>query len=71
MTHANALLGAIGSLRGRAPAAPTDTTCGIPSTSGRLRGGIGRAVLGFETACVRRGLRVPYGHTLFALAEAG
>lgn len=71
MTHANALLGAIGSFRGHAPAAPTDTTCGIPSASGRLRGGIGRTVLGFEAACLRRGLRVPYGHTLFALAEAG
>lgn len=71
MTHANAVLGAIGSLRGNTPAAPTDTKCGIPVASGRLRGAIGRTVLGLEAACLRRGLRLPYGHTLFALAETG
>ena len=65
------VLGAIGSLRGNTPAAPTDTKCGIPVASGRLRGAIGRTVLGLEAACLRRGLRLPYGHTLFALAETG
>ena len=59
MTHANAVLSAIGSLRGNTPAAPTDTKCGIPAASGpcgpRNRP---RALLGLEAACLRRGLRL-------------
>jgi len=70
LTHANALLGAWGSLRGRAPVAPTATSCGIPDRAGRLASAVGLRVLELEARYLRgprRSLR--YGHTLLALAN--
>jgi 2-polyprenyl-3-methyl-5-hydroxy-6-metoxy-1,4-benzoquinol methylase len=69
LTHANMLLSAWGAARGRSPKAPTATTCGIPSAAGRLANAIGSAVLGAEASYLRRrDRRLPYGHTLFAVA---
>lgn len=69
MTHANAVLSAWGSLRGRVPRAPTATTCGISATPGALVNHIGSALLGLEAIYFRRARRpLPYGHTLLAVA---
>lgn len=69
LTHANMLLSLVGSARGRAPEAPTDTTCGIPSPGGGLSARVGRAILRLEARYLARpGRRLPFGHTLFALA---
>jgi 2-polyprenyl-3-methyl-5-hydroxy-6-metoxy-1,4-benzoquinol methylase len=69
LTHANMLLSGWGALRGRSPKAPTATTCGIPSTAGSTVNAIGSAVLRAEAAYLRPpGRRLPYGHTLFAVA---
>jgi SAM-dependent methyltransferase len=69
MTHANAVLSAWGSLRGRVPRAPTATTCGISVTPGAVVNHVGSALLRLEASYVRHVRRpLPYGHTLFALA---
>ena len=49
--------------------APTATTCGIPGDPGRIANSVGSALLGAEAALLRgRARRLPYGHTLVALA---
>ena len=69
LTHANAVLSAWGSLRGRVPRAPTATTCGISATPGAFVNRVGSALLGLEARYLRNARRsLPYGHTLFALA---
>lgn len=68
LTHANVVLSAWGSLRRRAPRAPTATTCGIPDPSGALVSGVGSALLGIEARYLGAlGRRLPYGHTLLAV----
>lgn len=68
-TYANLVLSAWGAVRGKAPKAPSESTCGIPGPAGRISNAIGRAVLGQEARYLRRtGRRLPYGHTLFAVA---
>jgi SAM-dependent methyltransferase len=71
MTYANMLLSLVASLRGRAPAPPTSSSCGIPRPGGALAGAVGRASLALEARYLRSGgrrRRLPYGHTLIALA---
>ncbi len=69
MTHANMLPSVWGAARGKAPRAPNATRCGIPSRARSLPNAIGRALLSQEARYLHRpGRRLPYGHTLFALA---
>ena len=68
-TYANLLLSLWGAVRGKAPKAPSESTCGIPETARSTSNAIGRAVLGQEARYLRGPRRrLPYGHTLFALA---
>jgi SAM-dependent methyltransferase len=69
VTHANSVLSAWGAVRGRTPRAPTGTSCGIPSVPGKLANGVGWQLLRLEARYLGpRGRRLPYGHTLLALA---
>jgi SAM-dependent methyltransferase len=69
ITHANMLLSGWGAVRGRSPVAPTDTTCGIPGRASPIVNAVGSAVLGLEARYLRNPhRRLPYGHTLLALA---
>jgi len=66
LTHANALL----SLLEREPRPPTESTCGIPVPVGAARNAFGSALLSAEARWLRRpDRRLPFGHTLFALAR--
>jgi SAM-dependent methyltransferase len=65
VTYANAAL----SLAEPAPAAPTGERCGIPRRSSGARAAVGSALLRAESLLVGQGGRLPFGHTLFALAE--
>lgn len=68
-TYANVILSAWGAARGRVPHAPTTERDGIPrSTPNQTVERVGRSLLGAEARYLRRGNRLPYGHTLFALA---
>lgn len=69
MTYANAALSLLARARGRSPQAPTDASCGIPAPDGGAKSVVGRALLELESRVVARGGRLPFGHTLFALAE--
>ncbi len=66
-SYVNVLGSAAASLRGRRPTAPTGTTHGLPAPPRHRRGALTR-LLELEGALVGRGLRLPYGHTLVALA---
>ena len=68
MTYANLFFSLVAELRGRGPRAPTGTTCGIPSQPGAFASMLGRAALGLETAVVGVNGRIPWGHTLLAVA---
>jgi hypothetical protein len=69
VTYANSLLSGWGALRGRTPKAPTGTSCGIPPAPGRLANGVGSLLLGLEARYLGHGWRLPYGHTLLAVAR--
>jgi SAM-dependent methyltransferase len=70
VTYVNLLPSLWGALRGNAPTAPTDERAGIPASAGTLTGAVGRAVLSAEARYLRKpGRRLPYGHTLLALAH--
>jgi SAM-dependent methyltransferase len=69
LTYANTLLSLAAAARGRRPEAPTGESCGIPLVEEGARTAVGRTLLEVETRVVARGGRLPYGHTLFALAE--
>jgi SAM-dependent methyltransferase len=71
ITYANTLLSLWGAARGRVPHAPSETTDGIPQSlpSGFVTA-VGSALLGGEARWLARpSARLPYGHTLFALAR--
>jgi len=68
-TYANTAFSLAAAARGRRPHAPTESSCGVPEPEAGAKSAIGSRMLGFETALLRRGVRLPYGHTLFALAE--
>jgi SAM-dependent methyltransferase len=70
VTYANTALSFAAAARGRFPHAPTSETSGIPSPGGGVTAAVGSALLRLEAwflASPR--IRLPYGHTLFALAE--
>jgi len=69
LTYANAMLSLAAAARGRRPEAPTGGSCGIPPVEEGAKAAAGRALLELETRIVARGGSLPYGHTLFALAE--
>lgn len=65
LSYANAVGSLVATARGRVPRAPTSTHHGIPAPApGRLRA----ALLRLEGELIRRGVRLPTGHTLVALA---
>jgi SAM-dependent methyltransferase len=70
LTHANTLLSLLGSALGRVPHAPTEKRDGIPMHEpGRIVSVAGRTALTVEAWWLGQGRSLPYGHTLFALAE--
>jgi SAM-dependent methyltransferase len=69
VTYGNAAFSLAAAARGRRPQPPTETSCGIPEPETGAKASVGSRVLGLEAALLRRGVRLPYGHTLFALAE--
>ena len=69
LTYANSVLSLAAAARGHAPKAPTGESCGIPPVETGAKAAVGRALLELEARAVGRGARLPYGHTLFALAE--
>jgi SAM-dependent methyltransferase len=69
VTHVNALPSLWGAARGRSPAPPTTTSCGIPEQAGTAANVVGRGLLGLEARLLRHSrLSIPYGHTLLAIA---
>lgn len=69
VTYANTMLSLAAAARGRRPTAPTGSSCGIPRVETGAKAAVGRALLEAEARAVGAGARLPYGHTLFALAE--
>lgn len=69
LTYANTFPSLAASARGLTPRPPTDSTCGIPAVETGAKAVVGRGLLELEALLVGRGGRLPYGHTLFALAE--
>jgi SAM-dependent methyltransferase len=69
MTYGNAAFSVAAAARGRRPHAPTETSCGVPEPETGAKAAVGRRLLELEAGLLRRGVRLPYGHTLFALAE--
>jgi hypothetical protein len=69
LTYANAVLSLAAAARGQRPEAPTGSSCGIPRLEAGAKAAVGRALLEAEARVVGLGPRLPYGHTLFALAE--
>ncbi len=67
-TYANLAFSALAEARGRRPHAPTDEGCGVPEQSGTLASAAGRLTLSLEARLVRVGGRLPWGHTLLAVA---
>lgn len=71
LSFANALGSAAARIRGIEPHAPTTTTDGVP-TSASGRGSMRYGILRLEGALVSRTpVRMPYGHTIVALAVPG
>jgi SAM-dependent methyltransferase len=69
VTYANAVPSLAAAARGRRPEAPTGKSCGIPPVEGGPKAAVGRGLLELEARLVARGGRLPFGHTLLALAE--
>jgi len=70
LTHANVLPSLWGRSRGRVPHAPSDEQHGIPGAEPALRSAVGSALLRAEAlALALPAVRLPYGHTIFALAR--
>jgi SAM-dependent methyltransferase len=68
VTFANMTFSALAELRGRRPQAPSGQTSGVPAPAGVAISKLGTMALSVEAGVVRRGGRVPWGHTLLALA---
>jgi SAM-dependent methyltransferase len=70
ITHANAAFSLVAALLGRTPRPPTAERHGIPAPDGAARSTVGARLLALEARYLARpGRRLPYGHTLLALAE--
>ena len=69
LTPANTLLSLWGQLRGRAPRLPDAGRHGIPRPAGAVATAVGSRLLALEALLLRHpGRRLPFGHTLLALA---
>jgi SAM-dependent methyltransferase len=69
VTYVNLVGSLWGALRGRSPRAPSKSRHGIASPAGKFVNALGRGLLGAEARYLARpGRRLPYGHTLVALA---
>ena len=72
VTYANTVASLYGAMRGSTPHAPSESQDGIPRAEfSRVAGTVGRSLLAAESLWLARtGLRLPYGHTLFAVASS-
>ena len=71
LTYANVVPSLWASLRGRVPHAPTEEHHGIADAAGAWQSAVGARLLGAEARFLTgRRRRLPFGHTLFALAIA-
>jgi SAM-dependent methyltransferase len=69
LTHANLLLSALATLQGRSPRAPDSSRHGIPAPVPRPQAALASLTLRAEARLLRLPrTRLPYGHTLLALA---
>ena len=70
VTYANTVLSLYGAMRGRAPHAPSENHDGIPRAERSwLADAVGSRLLAAEAFVLARpAARLPYGHTLFAVA---
>jgi SAM-dependent methyltransferase len=72
LTYANALGSLWAATRGHGPKPPSGSSHGIPAASPGLAGAVMYRSLALEARFLRRhGRRLPYGHTLLAVAVAG
>ncbi len=70
VTYANTALSLAAALLGRGPHAPSGETSGIPAPEHGLKAAAGSALLRLEARLLASpGARLPYGHTLFAVAD--
>jgi SAM-dependent methyltransferase len=70
VTYANCLPSLWGRSRGRVPHAPSDERHGIPAPEPPLRSVVGNRLLHLEALALSvPAVRIPYGHTLFALGR--
>jgi len=69
VTYANTAVSLLRAARGLTPKPPTETTAGIPPSSGRLATAVGSRLLEAEARYLSRpGRTLPYGHTILAVA---
>jgi SAM-dependent methyltransferase len=69
VTYANLVLSLAAAAGGHSPHAPTAERCGIPPVTGGWRAQVGRRLLDAEASYLRgANRRLPWGHTLFAVA---
>jgi SAM-dependent methyltransferase len=70
VTYANVVLSLAATALGRSPHAPSGETSGIPRPERGLKATVGSVLLGIEARLLASPrARLPYGQTLFALAE--
>lgn len=71
VSYVNVIPSLAGAVRGNVPRAPTRTTHGIPRPAGKVSVAVGLTLLRLESMALRvPRLRLPYGHTLIAVASA-
>lgn len=68
LTFANMIFSALSELRGGRPRAPSGRASGVPASPGAVASKLGALALSLEARVIERGGRVPWGHTLLALA---
>ncbi len=69
LTYANMVASLVAAARDRTPHAPTEAGSGIPLQPGALAQSVGKVLLAAEARYLAGpGRRLPYGHTLFAVA---
>jgi SAM-dependent methyltransferase len=72
MTYANAALSLFSAACGQKPRAPTCGEDGLPAADGAVKEAVGSRLLALEARFLRKqGRRLPYGHSLLALAAPG
>jgi len=69
VTYVNTAVSVLRAARGLTPKAPSESTSGIPPASGRVAASIGPRLLELEARYLSHpGRKLPYGHTLLAVA---